>query len=99
MIRHLALLAALFMAAPALASSQIAEVICDTREAMLMRMERTHGAERQGWGIRGSNALLEIWSIPLTGDRTLVQSYANGRPCIIAMGEGWEMLVDPADPA
>ena len=87
------------MAAPALASSQIAEVICDTREAMLMRMERTHGAERQGWGIRGSNALLEIWSIPSTGDWTLVQSYANGWSCIIAMGEGWEMLVDPADPA
>lgn len=99
MVRHFALLAAVFMAAPAVAGSPIADVICDTREGMLLRLERTHGAERQGRGIRGNNAILEIWAVPSTGEWTLVQNYATGKSCIIAMGDEWEMLVPITDPA
>ena len=93
------LLAALYMAAPAAAGSPIADVICDTREAMLLRLERNHGAEPQGRGIRSSDTILEIWAVPSTGEWTLVQSYASGKSCIVAMGEDWEMVAVPADPA
>jgi hypothetical protein len=36
--------------------------------------------------------------VPSTGEWTLVQSYADGRTCIIAIGENWEGPV-AADPA
>lgn len=99
MTRVLAFLAAAVMAAPATAGPQIADVICDAREVMLIRLEQTHGAIRQGRGIRSADVVLEIWAVPTTGEWTLVQSYANGTSCIVAMGEGWETLVEPADPA
>ncbi len=99
MDRLIALLAAAFLAAPAHAGSRIADVICETRDVMLLRLEQTHGAKRQGRGIRGPDVILEIWSIPSTGEWTLVQNYASGKSCIVAMGKGWEMLAEPADPA
>lgn len=65
---------------------------------MLVRLEQTHRAARQGCGMRGPDALLEIWSIPATGEWTLVQTYASGKSCIVAMGDNWEAL-QSEDPA
>ena len=42
--------------------------------------------------MRGPDALVEVWIEPRTGDWTLVQSYANGTSCILAMGEHWETI-------
>lgn len=82
----------------AFATTTITNVICHDRDTMLARLEQTHGAERQGRGMRGPDALLEIWAIPKTGEWTLVQTYASGKSCIVAMGENWEAL-GPLDPA
>ena len=98
MTRLIALILWLAIPVSAMASSTMTDVICYDRETMLIRLEETHGAIRQGRGMRGPDALLEIWSIPSTGDWTLVQTYASGRSCIVAMGESWEAL-DPKDPA
>ena len=49
--------------------------------------------------MRGPDAVMEVWTVPSTGDWTIVQSYANGRSCIVAMGENWEGALSPADPA
>jgi hypothetical protein len=90
----------LFLAAAAAqASSPIAEVICDDRETMTRKLQQSYGAVRQGRGTRGPEAILEVWMVPSTGAWTLVQSYATGRTCIVAMGENWELLPQPTDPA
>ena len=50
--------------------------------------------------MRGQESIIEVWAIPATGEWTLVQTYANGRSCIVGMGEGWETLTPgPTDPA
>jgi len=48
------------------------------------------GAERQGMGLRDPETTLEIWVMQDSGDWLIVQNYANGTSCIVAMGEHWE---------
>lgn len=81
----------LLLATPVSAESPIAEVVCLSRADLLLRLR---GAEVAGAGLRDAEAVLEIWTRP-SGDWTLVQSYANGTACILAMGEDWEPAVPP----
>ncbi|NHB77004.1 hypothetical protein [Rhodobacter calidifons] len=85
-------LALLFLCAtPALAKGPIAEVICVPRPELERKLS---GATVSAAGLRDSETVLEIWTRP-SGDRTLVQSYADGIACILAMGEAWEAMVPP----
>jgi hypothetical protein len=79
------------LAAPAFADSPIAEVICVPRAELVQRLQ---GAEVVGSGLRDAEAVLEVWT-RASGDWTLVQSYANGTACILAMGEAWEAVTPP----
>jgi hypothetical protein len=79
------------LATPAAAETPIAEVICLPRSELLVRMQ---GAEVAGSGLRDGEAVLEVWT-KSSGDWTLVQSYATGTACILAMGEAWEQVVPP----
>lgn len=81
----------LLLAGPAVADSPIAEVICAPRAELL---DRLSGAEVSGSGLRDAETVLEVWTRP-SGDWTLVQSYANGTACILAMGEAWEAVLPP----
>lgn len=79
------------LAGPGMAESPIAEVICLPQAELGQRLA---GAERVGSGLRDAEAVLEVWAAP-SGDWTLVQAYANGTACIVAMGEAWENVVPP----
>jgi hypothetical protein len=81
----------LVLAGPAAAESPIAEVICVPRGELAQRLL---GAEVSGAGLRDTETVLEVWTRP-SGDWTLVQSYADGTACILAMGEAWEALAPP----
>ena len=89
----------LIAAPPVFAADPIASVICAHREDMVRRLEIEYGASRQGWGLRGHGMVMEVWSVPTTGEWTLVQTYADGRSCIVAFGESWEGPAPPANPA
>jgi hypothetical protein len=81
----------LVAAGPAAAQSPIAEVICVPRAELVQRLQ---GARVVGAGLRDTEAVLEVWTRD-SGDWTLVQSYANGTACILAMGEAWEAVTPP----
>lgn len=86
-----------FASAP---QARIADVVCDARARLEMRLETQYGASLQGRGLRGPDAVLEVWSVERTGDWILVQTYVDGRACIVAMGDDWEnMGAPPQDPA
>ena len=68
------------------------DVVCDDTTRMERSLSQTTGAERHGMGLREPDALLEIWIVPHSGDWTLVQNYASGTSCILAMGEAWQTL-------
>lgn len=81
----------LLLPVPAVAGSPIAEVICVPRAEMLQRLA---GAGLAGSGLRDAEAVVEVWTRS-SGDWVLVQSYANGQACILAMGEAWHAPPPP----
>ena len=99
-MRHvIALLVLLILALPPRAQAQLADVICDDSARLERQLKSMNNARKQGHGMRGPDALLEIWVSASSGDWTLVQVYANGTSCIVAMGEHWESAGATNDPA
>lgn len=91
--------AALLAGAPQIAPAQLSEVICDDKARLEEQLFGASGAVKQGHGMRGPDALIEVWIEPGSGDWTLVQSYPGGTACLVAMGEHWEMLAPPVEPS
>ena len=86
-----------WLALPLSAGGQMAEVSCDDRDRMTRKLTQVLGAERKGAGLRDPETMLEIWVTGASGDWVIVQNYANGTSCIVAMGAHWEG--EPAGPA
>lgn len=82
---------------PQMAHAQVSDLFCDDTARMQQQLQTVIGAEQRGQGLRDPEAMIEIWIVPSSGDWTMVQTYANGRSCIIAIGEHWQaMLPEPA---
>ncbi len=77
--------------------SKMSDVSCDDSARMLSMLTDVLGAERKGMGLRDPETMLEVWVSPRDGEWMIVQNYANGTSCIVAMGEHWEAgLAGPA---
>ncbi|KPP90187.1 MAG: hypothetical protein HLUCCA08_15115 [Rhodobacteraceae bacterium HLUCCA08] len=85
--------------APQAGAGNLTDVYCDDSARLDRTLETTHRAERIGSGLRSPDALVEIWIAPASGDWILVQRYASGTACIVALGEDWESAPAGADPA
>ncbi|GFE49617.1 hypothetical protein So717_13700 [Roseobacter cerasinus] len=68
----------------------MSDVSCDDSARMTETLKEVWGAERQGMGLRDPETMLEIWVTSHNGEWLIVQSYANGTSCIVAMGAHWE---------
>ncbi len=96
-MRAISVVTMIVLAAPQITSAQLSDLVCDDSARMEEQLTSVVGAERQGWGMRDPEALLEIWIVPETGAWTVVQNYANGTSCIMAMGAHWqEQMQEPA---
>ena len=83
--------------APIFASAKMSDVSCDDSARMHTMLTEVLRAERQGMGLRDPETMLEVWVSPRDGEWMIVQNYANGTSCIVAMGEHWEAsLAEPA---
>ena len=80
------------------ALAALTDLVCDDSARLQEQLTTIVGAEKQGFGMRDPEALLEIWIVPETGAWTVVQTYANGTSCIMAMGEHWQATL-PQGPA
>ncbi len=90
-------LVGLFASLPHVAQAQVSDLFCDDTTRIQQQLRTVIGAEQRGQGLRDPEAMIEIWIVPSSGDWTMVQSYANGRSCIIAIGEHWQALLpEPA---
>ncbi|WP_197919267.1 hypothetical protein [Thiosulfatihalobacter marinus] len=97
MINRLFLVLTICVTAPTLARAKMSDVSCDDSARMLSMLTEVLGAERQGMGLRDPETMLEVWVSPRDGEWMIVQNYANGTSCIVAMGENWEAgLAGPA---
>ena len=90
MTSPLFLILAVSIALPFSASAKLSDVSCDDSARMNVMLTEVLGAERQGMGLRDPDTMLEVWVTSRNGEWLIVQSYANGTSCIVAMGEHWE---------
>lgn len=93
-MRHLfavLMLCAAFFATASYAATS--DVSCDDRSRMTDILTRTLQAERYGTGVRDPDTTVEVWVSPTNGDWIIVQHYATGTSCIVALGEYWEARV------
>lgn len=97
MMTRFSLALAVCMALPTCLYARMADVSCDDSGRMLSMLTGVLGAERQGMGLRDPETMLEVWVTHASGEWIIVQTYANGTSCIVAMGEHWE--ASPAGPA
>ena len=84
---------------PAAVHAQMADVSCDDSARLTQRLTQVMGAERHGMGLRDPETILEVWVTRRNGDWMIVQNYANGTSCIVAMGDHWESVAGKPDPA
>ena len=97
MITRLLFSFAISVALPTFASAKMADVSCDDSARMTVMLTEVMGAERQGMGLRDPDTMLEVWVTRRSGDCMIVQNYANGTSCIVAMGEHWQASkIEPA---
>lgn len=97
MISRCAIFLCISLAIPTHTQAQMPDVICDDSSRMIKTLKETRGAKRQGMGLRDPETMLEVWVTVRNGDWVIVQNYANGTSCIVAMGEHWEgSLTNPA---
>lgn len=85
-----ALTLAVALAAPAISQAQIGDLQCDDSTRMTHTLKNVIGAERQGMGLRDPDTMLEVWVAGSNGAWLIVQNYANGTSCIVAMGDHWQ---------
>lgn len=85
-----ALIVFAFIALPLAAQVRMADLSCDDSARMTQTLTEVWGAERRGIGLRDPETMLEIWVKAQNGEWLIVQNYANGTSCIVAMGEHWE---------
>lgn len=90
MLNRFFLALAISLLLPALADARMSNVSCDDSARMTHTLTQVIGAKRQGMGLRDPDTTLEVWVKRESGEWMIVQNYANGTSCIVAMGEHWE---------
>jgi hypothetical protein len=73
----------------------LGEVICSPRPALVERLRNQQGATLRATGLRDADTMFEVWATT-GGDWSMVQTYANGTACIVAMGADWQTEGPPA---
>lgn len=90
MTYRLTCLLCLCLTLPTLTMARMSDLSCDDSSRMTSMLTEVLGAKRQGMGLRDPETMLEVWVTRTNGEWLIVQNYANGTSCIIAMGEHWE---------
>jgi hypothetical protein len=92
-VSRLALIVALGLAAPLKAEpvNPMSDIWCAGRDEIARALTVRQGAELRGQGMRDPDSVVELWA-DRDGAWTLVVSYADGRTCVVAMGDAWDMV-------
>ncbi|MEM6480563.1 MAG: hypothetical protein AAF922_13630 [Pseudomonadota bacterium] len=90
MVKRAALLMLIVIYSAQDADARLDPLYCEPKEKLRHALENKHRAKLTGQGVRGPDVVLELWAEPESGDWTLVQTYANGQACVVAIGEHWE---------
>jgi hypothetical protein len=79
------------------AQSALAAPPCGPRAVVVGQLADRYGEARRGMGLSGNAAVVELFTSE-GSTWTVTVTLPDGRTCLVASGEGWEML-DEAKPA
>lgn len=68
---------------------------CAPRDTVLRKLADTYGETRQGIGLNGDNALIEVFASDETGSWTITITSSAGLTCLLASGQSYETLSEP----
>jgi hypothetical protein len=63
---------------------------CGDRGDMLVQLKDKYQEDPAGFGLTGNGAVVELMTSE-NGSWTLMLSFPNGRSCLMATGDGWEL--------
>ncbi|WP_406872860.1 hypothetical protein WHT83_02420 [Aminobacter sp. P9b] len=66
-----------------------AQFVCDTHDALVLRLAEAFQEKKIGYGVVGNSAVIEVF-VSATGTWTMLMTDVRGRSCIVAAGDGWE---------
>lgn len=95
MVRHYFRWISMFLVAGAIALASVpaqAQLVCGVRDDMAAWLAETFREQRVGYGLAGTTLVVEVFVSP-RGTWTMLMTDVNGRSCIVAAGEGWEIEV------
>ena len=67
---------------------------CAPRTAIVERLASKYGESRQSIGLGTNNGVVEVFASSETGTWTILVTRANGISCLIAAGQGFEMVAE-----
>ncbi len=82
--------------APALAQQQ---QNCGARDTVVDRLSSKYGESRQSIGMAPKGRVVEVFASHETGTWTITVTTPNGLMCLVASGQSYENLDEPAKPA
>lgn len=71
---------------------------CAAHDVVVERLERGYGETRRAIGLAGADTVVEIFASDDTGTWTIAVTRAGGPTCLVAAGQGFEMLADAPAP-
>jgi hypothetical protein len=83
-------------AAPAFAQQQ---QNCGARDTVVERLASKYGESRQSIGMAPRGRVVEVFASQETGTWTITVTMPNGMTCLVASGQSYENLEEPAKPA
>ena len=84
----------LAFALPAAAQQQ-----CAPREAVVAHLNDNFSETRQAIGVARGNRVMEVFASDESGSWTITVTHPNGVTCLVAAGQGFELLVETLQPA
>ena len=82
-----------------LATAAAAQQNCAPHDVVMINLAERYGETRQGMGlVSPSSNVMEIWANLETGSWTLTATTAGGPTCLVASGEGYQVVNEALPP-
>lgn len=91
-----ALVLAALLAGSAAQPVQAQGAVCAARDDVVERLRQKYGESRRGIGLLQDQRVVEIWTSEKSGSWTIVVTLPDGSTCLLAAGENWEPMDEPA---
>ncbi len=74
--------------------ARAADPQCGVRDKVVERLAATYGETRRSMGLANNSTVMEVYASEKTGSWTITVTLPNGLTCLVASGDGFEVLAE-----